>query len=456
MINLNTDMHIHFIGIGGIGNSAIAKILLNQGFKVSGSDLKKSDITQDLSQKGAIINIGHKKEHVQNADLVVFSSAITNKNPEMIQAENQNIKTINRAEMLGYLIDEYKKSIAVSGTHGKTTTTSMITHIMNELELNPTALIGGNLESINGNTAIGKKEDIIITEACEYKKNFLNLKPTYGIILNIEEDHLDYFEDINDIAESFIEFAKNIDKDGALIVNNDNYNTKRIEQYIETNYITIGIEQESDYQAKNITFDNNSFPTFEIYKSEESLGKCTLNVPGKHNIYNALSAIVLSNIFINDINKVINAISSFKGVHRRFEFKGEFNKAKIVDDYAHHPTEIKATLNAAKKMSYKKIRCVFQPHTFSRTKELLNEFAIAFKEADEIIITDIYAAREENTFDISSKDLVKEINKNHSNVNYIGSLKDCSKFLEENIKENELILLLGAGDINKISDYLLK
>jgi len=455
MINFSNITYVHFIGIGGIGNSAIAEILMHSGIKVTGSDIKKSEITENLKNKGAEIFIGHNKNNISNPDLVVYSSAINEDNDERMETKKLEIMEVNRAEILGALMATYNTSIAISGTHGKTTTTSMITSILKNLNLDPTSLIGGNLESINGNVLIGNS-NIFITEACEYKENFLNLKPTYGIILNIEEDHLDYYDNLEHIINAFIKFSKNIQVDGALIVNNDDYNTKRIHQYIETKIITIGITQKSDYQAKNITFDNLGYPTFEIYNNSELLTKCTLNVPGMHNIYNALAAIALSNFFEANLDKITDKLSLFNGVHRRFETMGNYNDAIIIDDYAHHPTEVKATLSTAKKMDKERIIAVFQPHTFSRTKELLSEFATSFSDADEIIVTDIYAAREKNIYNISANDLVKEINKEKKNVKYIPTLDECESYLKENISNGDLVIMLGAGSIRTLSENLVK
>lgn len=455
MINFDSINHVHFIGIGGIGNSAIAEILLEKNIKVSGSDIKSSAITDNLINQGASISIGHKAENITTPDIVVYSSAIGESNVEFVNAKEKDIPLMNRAEILGELISTYDTSIAVSGTHGKTTTTSMITCILKDLNIEPTALVGGNLEAIKGNVLKGTGQ-VILTEACEYKENFLNLNPTYGIILNIEEDHLDYFDDLEHIIEAFVKFSKNIPKEGALIVNNDDYNTKRIHQYVDAKVITIGITQKSDYQAKNITFDDFSNPTFDIFYQDELVTKCSLKVPGMHNIYNALSAIALTSLFEEDISIIAEKISNFSGVHRRFEYLGKYNDAFIVDDYAHHPTEIKATLSTTKKLDTEKIICVFQPHTYSRTKELLLEFATAFSDADEVIITDIYAAREENTYNISSEDLVNELQKEKKNIKLIKELDDCESYLKEHINPNEIVIFCGAGNIRSVGENLVK
>jgi len=455
MINFKEINHVHFIGIGGIGNSAIAEILIDKNIKVTGSDLNITDLTKNLVSLGAIVHEGHQASFIDSPDLIVYSSAINENNIEYITAKEKNIPLMNRAEILGELLETYETSIAISGTHGKTTTTSMITCILKNLAFEPTALIGGNLEAINGNVLIGDG-NIIITEACEYKENFLNLKPTYGIILNIEEDHLDYFDGLDHIINAFISFSKNIKPNGALIVNNDDYNTKRIHQYVDGKVITIGINQKSDYQAKNITFDDFSNSTFDLFYKDALLTECTLSVPGMHNIYNALAAIALSHLFEEDIEKIAEETKNFKGVHRRFEYMGEYNGAVIVDDYAHHPTEIKATLSTTKKLDKERTVCVFQPHTYSRTKELLLEFASAFTDADEVIITDIYAAREENTYNISSKDLVNAMQKEQKHVKYIGDLKACEAYLKDTIGPKELVIMLGAGNIRELSENLIK
>jgi UDP-N-acetylmuramate--alanine ligase len=455
MINFEKIKHVHFIGIGGIGNIANAQIIIDKNIKITGSDLNTSDLTENLVSLGAIVHQGHQASFIDSPDLVVYSSAINENNIEYITAEEKNIRMVNRAEILGALLDTYETSIAISGTHGKTTTTSMITCILNNLDFEPTALIGGNLEAIKGNVLKGSG-NIIITEACEYKENFLNLKPTYGVIINIEEDHLDYFDDLEHIINAFIGFSKNIKPNGALIVNNDDYNTKRIHQYVDGKIITIGINQKSDYQARNITFDDFSNSTFDLFYKDEFLTECTLSVPGMHNIYNALSAIALTNLFEEYIEKIAEELTNFKGVHRRFEYMGEYNGAVIVDDYAHHPTEIKATLSTTKKLDKERTVCVFQPHTYSRTKELLLEFASAFADADEVIVTDIYAAREENTYNISSKDLVNAMQKEQKHVKYIGDLNACEAYLRDTIGPKELVIMLGAGNIRNLSENLVK
>lgn len=454
MKDIDKINHIHFIGIGGIGNSALAEILLNAKHKITGSDLKKSNLTEKLESKGATIFYEHKKENVDGADLIVFSSAVGEENVERIAAKEQNIPEINRAQMLGILMDRYKNSIAISGTHGKTTTTSLITILLKQLGYDPTALIGGTLKEIDGNVRIGESQ-CFITEACEYKENFLNLKPRYGLILNIEEDHLDYFEDLEEIISSFVKFGKNIHPKGALIINNDDFNTKRLYAQTEAEIITVGINQKSDYQAKNITYDNNSFPSFDIFKDDELLTNCSLNIPGTHNIYNALASIAVVHQFHDDIEAIVESLSSFTGVNRRFEILGKYKEAVIIDDYAHHPTEIKATLSTAKKIKDKKIRCVFQPHTYTRTASLLHEFGNAFDDADEIIITDIYAAREKDDNKVHSKDLVNEIKKVKKNVKYMPTLEEIIDYYKKTAEENDLIISLGAGNIRVVTEKLI-
>lgn len=455
MIDLSTINNIHFIGIGGVGNSAIAEILHHNGYSISGSDLKQSEITNNLEKKGIKIYYSHKKENVSNVDLIVYSAAVMKDNIERLTATENNIPQVSRAEMLGKLMEEYQTSIAISGTHGKTTTTSMLTTILNDLSLDPTSLIGGSLDSIKGNVLIGES-NIFITEACEYMESFLELNPMYGIILNIEEDHLDYYEDLQAIIDAFIEFSKKINNEGALIINTDDYNTKRLPQYTEAKVITIGINQQANYQAKNITFNDKSHPSFDIFHNDELMTTCSLSVPGQHNIYNALAAFAMANFLSDDYEEISNLLKRFTGAKRRFDILGKYNDATIIDDYAHHPTEIKASLSAASKLKNKKIKCIFQPHTYSRTKSLLLEFAPAFELADEIIITDIYAAREKNTHDISAKDLVHEIKKEHKHVQYIPTLDAVEETIRESAKPEEIIIFMGAGNIREVGENLIK
>ncbi|WIF95684.1 UDP-N-acetylmuramate--L-alanine ligase [Caminicella sporogenes] len=452
----NKDINrIHFIGIGGIGMSGIAEILLNNGYAVSGSDLKPSHITNKLKEKGAKIYIGHSEKNVDNADLVVYTSAVKSDNPEIHKAKQLGIPILDRAQMLGEIMKEYKRSLAIAGAHGKTTTTSMISLIFEHANLNPTILIGGELKEINGNVKIGNK-DYLITEACEYQENFLKFFPNVGVVLNIDEDHLDYFENLEHIVNTFIKFAKLIPKQGYLIINNDDYNTRKLLSHANCNIITYGINVESNFMAKNIIFNEKGYPSFEILYKNDTIGKISLKVLGYHNIYNALAAISTTYTLGVPMDKIKEKLEAFTGTHRRFEIIGEKNNIKVIDDYAHHPTEIKATLEAAKKYPHNRIWCIFQPHTFTRTKALLLDFASAFNNADNIIITDIYAAREKDTGEIHSKDLTNLIKKEGKNAVYIQNFEEIVEYLNENAKSKDIILTMGAGNIYEVGNMYLK
>lgn len=449
-------MNIHFIGIGGINMSALAEICINKGYKVSGSDMKESYLIDNLRNLGAKINIGQRKENItDDINIVVYTAAISKDNEEFLEAKNKNILMINRAAFLGQIMREYKNSIAVAGTHGKTTTTSMLSTIFNFAEKDPTILVGGNLSTIGGNVRIGSSENFI-TEACEYVDSFLNFNPFISIVLNIEEDHLDYFSGIEEIKASFNKFGKLLPENGFFIINGDNENTKDIVYDVDAKIIKFGQNKNNDAVITDIYFDEDGFGNFNIKYNGEVIGPFSLSVLGLHNIYNATAAIIasiVSGISIDDIKK---SIKEYTGVGRRFERKGYFNNALVVDDYAHHPTEVRATLSAAKTLKKNRLWVVFQPHTYSRTKALLNEFSQAFYAADKVIITDIYAAREVDPGDIHSRDLVKKLYHNNIDAKYIQTFEEIEEYLRENLQENDLLITCGAGPIYMLGEALLK
>lgn len=454
-INAHKFNHVHFVGIGGISMSGLAEILLEEGYEVSGSDMNPSFILEKLKNQGAKIYIGHKGENVGNADLVVYTDAIPSDNPELLEAKKRGIETADRGTFLGKLMNNYKNSIAVSGTHGKTTTTSMIATILNRSTINPTILLGGELDEINGNVKIGDN-DLILTEACEYKGNILKYSPTMAIILNMEEDHLDYFKDINHIVDTFSQYARGIREDGYLVINIDDKNSKKVIDNVNCNIITFGINTEADFVAQNISFSKEGYPNFMLNIRGENLYPVKLNVMGIHNIYNALASIAATATHNIPIETIIKSIEDYKGTHRRLEFKGYYDGFKIIDDYAHHPTEIKATLNTLKMTTDKKIWCVFQPHTYTRTKLLLDKFSEAFYDANTVIVTDIYAAREIDTGLIHSKDLVKRLNKNGINAIYIPDFEKIKDYLIENVNKGDIVITMGAGNIYKVGEMILE
>lgn len=446
---------VHFIGIGGISMSGLAQILLTRGYKVQGSDIQYSSLIEKLEKNGAVVNIPHNAANVHGADLVIYTSAVKDDNPEIIEAKKLNIPLMDRATLLGEVMKEYSYRIAVAGCHGKTTSTSMISIIFKNAGLDPTILLGGELDSIGGNVRIGDGQ-YFITEACEYMENFLKFYPFYGVILNIDEDHLDYFKDIEHIKETFIKFVKLIPQEGCLAVCADNKNAMDVIPYAKCSIVTFGIDNDADYMAKDIEFNDLGHPSFKVYKKGQCIGSCKLQIPGQHNILNALSAYAVSDFFGISSDVVSKSLMEFKGTHRRFDILGTVNNITVVDDYAHHPTEIKATLAAAKKFPHNKLWCIFQPHTYTRTKTLFKEFASSFKEADYVIITDIYAAREKDTGEIHSKDLVEEANRIKNNAIYMKEFHDIAEYVSKNAKAGDMVLTVGAGSITKLGPMILE
>lgn len=454
--NIKKYKNIHMIGIGGVSMSGIAAILYNLGFTVTGSDWSSSNNTEKLSNMGISISIGHDLNNVSKADIVVYTAAIKEDDPEILEAKKLNIPTIERADFLGELTRCYKDTICISGTHGKTTTTSMISLIFLEALKDPSIQVGAFLKALDGNYRIGNSEHFII-EACEYVESFLKFSPKAEIILNIDNDHLDYFKNFDNIKNAFIKYVKLLPNDGLLVINADDNNCLDLKQYTNAHTITYAINNKnSNFYADNIKFDNDGFASFDVYKNNEFLVSIKLSVPGKHNILNALSSIALSDFYGIKKEDIKSALLKFTGADRRFEFKGKINGASIYDDYGHHPTEIIATSNALKNKKYNKSWIVFQPHTYSRTKNLLDDFAKALLNFDNIIVLDIYAAREVNTYNISSQDLVNKINSLGKEAKYIPDFEECVSFLKENLKENDIILTQGAGSVTQIGDMLLK
>ena len=404
-IDFHKPLHIHFIGIGGISMSGLAEILLGEDFPVSGSDAKESDLTRQLEEKGAKIYIGQRASNITNdVELVVYTAAIHPDNPEYACAKERNLPMLTRAELLGQIMKNYQLPIAVSGTHGKTTTTSMISHILLEADTDPTISVGGILPAIHGNIRVGQSETFI-TEACEYTNSFLSFFPKISIILNIDADHLDFFKDLEDIRNSFRRFAALLPADGTLIINQDIPNVEEITRGLDCEILTYSLKEKADYHAENIEFDKFAHASFDCIKGEENLGRFTLSVPGMHNVSNALSAIALGVKIGIDLPAIQKGLLHFSGTDRRFQYKGKVAGVTVIDDYAHHPTEIQATLKTAKNYPHKTTWCVFQPHTYTRTKALMQEFAQALSLADKVILADIYAARETDTLGISSANL---------------------------------------------------
>jgi len=456
MINLSAFHNIHCIGIGGIGLSAIAEILLSRGYKVTGSDMKESDITMHLAQKGARIFLGHRAENVETADLVVYSAAVGQDNPELVRAAERGVPAVSRAEILGVLMDEYENSIAISGTHGKTTTTSMVSLILDRAKLEPTILVGGNLAEIGGNAKVGSS-GYFVTEACEYMDSFLSLRPKIEIILNIDSDHLDYFKDIDHIVSSFDRFANLVPEAGTIIAYDANPFVNKVIQS-HSNVITFGLNENCTYRASDIVFNENGMPSFTVLKGGEVLSRVNLSQPGEHNILNALAAYACCHSLGVDPQVISDTLQNFHGTQRRFDIVGTTAAGvKIVDDYAHHPTEIRATLSASQNVPHNKLWTIFQPHTYTRTLALFDDFAEAFELTDVLILAEIYAAREKNIYKISSAQLAEKIKEAcpEKEVLFMPDFEDISSFVSQHTQPGDMVITMGAGDVYKIGEMIL-
>jgi len=446
---------VHMVGIGGISMSGLSEILLDMGIRVTGSDVKNSPNIEKLRLKNVPVFLKQEPSNITDQNLVVYTAAMPIDHPELEAARKKGIPVIDRATLLGEIMKMYRTSIAVSGTHGKTTTTSMISYCLMEADKDPTVHIGGVFDAIGGTTRIGSS-DFFVTEACEYKDSFLKLNPFMGIILNIEPDHLDYFHDINQISDSFMNFANRVPPEGIVIGNADNERVLRILDQLKCRTVTYGLtSQKAFWTARNITFDENGFPSFRVVCGKKSILRMKLSVPGIHNVSNSLACFAACSMLGIPTEVVKNSLRKFKGTHRRFEHKGTVDGIKVVDDYAHHPTEVVATLKSARSCTRGKVLCVFQPHTYSRTKELLNEFAKAFTLADKVYVADIYAARENDNGSIHSSDLVNKINEHLSNAVYISSFEGIVDSLIHDSSAGDLIITMGAGDVDKVGEMFL-
>lgn len=452
----STIKRIHFVGIGGIGMSGIAEILLNQGFEISGSDLNKSQNTEHLENLGATIYKGHSTKNIENTELVVYSSAVNPMdNPETKAAIEKDIPIIRRAEMLAE-VARLNYCLAIAGTHGKTTTTSMLGLILIKAGIDPTVIVGGRLKDFGGTNARLGKGEWTVVEADEYDRSFLQLSPTVSVINNIELEHLDIYKDFEDLQNTFVEFANKIPFYGVVALCLDDPGVKSIIKEIKKQYITFGFSRICDIRGENISYKDN-YSEFDVYEYGEKLGRVKLNIPGEHNIKNALAAIAAARKMKISFEDIVEGLDSFHGVFRRFDIKGEKKGVLVIDDYAHHPTEVKATLEATRKFNKKRVIAVFQPHTYTRTQALYKDFAISFDEADKIFVLDVYPARETPipgvTGELVSKSLIEY---GHRNVEYIADMNEAQKVIEEYLEEGDLLITLGAGNVCNIADNYYK
>ncbi|MCR4608724.1 MAG: UDP-N-acetylmuramate--L-alanine ligase [Eubacterium sp.] len=456
-VDFKKPCHIYFMGIGGISMSGLAEILLKEGFKISGSDMKESDITKMLEEKGAKVKIGQVKENItDDIDAVVYTAAIREDNEEFCEVKKRNIPLLTRAQLLGQIMAFYKYSIAVAGTHGKTTTTSMMTSVLLKGEKDPTVSIGGMLDMIGGNIRVGSS-DYFVTEACEYTNSFHSFNPYISIILNIDNDHLDFFKNLDNIIESFRVFATKTPEEGMIVINGDMDCLSRVTDGLSCRVVTFGETDKCDYIAKDISLNSLGKPEFTVVERGTELGRVTLNVTGKHNAVNSLSVIAAARelgISFDDIKEGLLRCSSAK---RRFEYKGTTDKgAIVVDDYAHHPTEIAATLKVANEIKKGDLWVAFQPHTYTRTYSLLPQFAEALSVADHVLLADIYAAREKDDGRVSSRDIEKLLKEKGTDAVYLGDFLSIEKYFEKNSKENDVLITMGAGNIDSVGVSLLK
>lgn len=455
-INFEQPVHVHFIGIGGISMSGLAEILLKEGFTVSGSDNKESALTDHLSSLGATIFYGQKASNIiDGIDVAVYTAAIHEDNEEFKAAAQKGIPMLSRAELLGQLMTNYDVPIAVSGTHGKTTTTSMLSHILLAGDLDPTISVGGILKAIGGNIKVGTS-GLFVTEACEYTNSFLHFFPKISVILNIDEDHLDFFKDLDDIRNSFRRFAALLPADGTLVINGEIENLEEITAGLSCRVVTYGTEHSMNYSASNISHNEKGDASFDLVKNGEFMERVQLSVNGDHNVSNALAAVAVADILSVPLADICRGLKEFAGTNRRFEHKGEKNGFTVIDDYAHHPTEIKASLTAAAHYPHKELWCVFQPHTYTRTKALFHEFVDALALADHVILADIYAARETDTLGISSRDIADALKEKECDAYYFSTFKEIEDFCLDTCHKGDLLITMGAGDVVNIGESILK
>ena len=447
---------IHMVGIGGVSMSGIAEILVNWGFTVTGSNNVENENTKKLEKAGIKVFIGHNAENVVGSDVVVHTAAVKDDNIELKTAKNLGIPTIERADFLGEITRCFSDTIAIAGTHGKSTTTSMVSLCFLEANQDPSIQVGADLSQIGGNYKVGNSEHFII-ESCEYVESFLKFSPKSEIILNIDNDHLDYFKTFENVKNAFVKYVKLLPDDGILVVNGDDKNCLDLPQYTHAKALTYGITNKNvDFFAVNIVFDNDGFPEFDVYSHDKFYERIKLHIPGMHNVLNALGCIALCNEYGLSSTDIKNGLSKFTGVGRRFEFKGKVNNASVYDDYGHHPTEIVATAKALMNKKYNQSWVVFQPHTYSRTKLLMDDFAKALLNFDNIILLDIYAARENNTYNVSSEDLANKIKTLGKNALFIKDFDECVSYLKSHVHENDIIITQGAGTVTEIGGKLVK
>lgn len=457
VFDLNSHLYhkIHFIGIGGISMSGIAELLIDKNYIVEGSDRAESDKIISLREKGAVIHIGQRKENLNNPDLIIYTDAILPENEELIAAQSLGVPCVTRGVFLGALMRNYEYSIAISGSHGKSTVTSILSKILVDSPMDPTILLGGSLDEIDGNVQVGN-DGYLVTEACEFKANILNYYPSTAIILNIDADHLDFYKNLDHIVDTFIGYMKNLDEDSKAIINIDDPNCLPLLDHIKGEILTYGVENDKAvYNIKNVTFDDIGHPRFDMVLKDKSIAHFEMGIIGRYNIYNASAAAIAALETGIDLEIIQESIKNYKGLHRRMEVYGILDGTTIMTDYGHHPTEIKATLGALAEHKKNRIICVFQPHTYSRTKNLLTEFSHAFYDADKVIVTEIYAARENLDPTIHSKDVVAALKENGVDAVYIQGFEEAKKYVYDIMLKGDLVLTTGCGNPHELAQMMV-
>jgi len=445
---------VHFVGIGGIGMSGIAEVLLNLGFKVSGSDLRRSAVTDRLAKLGATIYEGHKAEHVAGAEVVVTSSAIGKDNPEILAARDIHVAVIQRAEMLAELM-RLKYGIAVAGMHGKTTTTSMVAAVLAAGGLDPTVVVGGRVDAMGSNARLGKSQ-YLVAEADESDRSFLKLSPILSVVTNIDREHMDCYRDMEDVESTFVEFIDRVPFYGMVIACNDDDRTRALLPRVERRVVTYGLRKDSDFLVSDSRVDGATSHFRVSYRSND-LGEFSVHVPGQHNVLNATAAIAVGVGLDIAPDAIRQALKDFRGVDRRFQLKGSANGIDVIDDYGHHPTEIRATLAAARQCGYKRVHVVFQPHRYTRTQLLIDEFATAFVGADTVSILDIYPASEQPILGVTGEWLARRITESSGRkADYISSFADAATVIAREAKGGEMVLTLGAGNVAHLGQQILE
>ena len=444
---------VHFIGIGGSSMSGLAPLMVKLGYQVTGSDRDRSHKTDALNEKGIPVAIGHRPENVRGADLIVYTAAIAPENPERMEAESLNIPQIERSELIGQLMEGYKTAVAISGTHGKTTTTAMLSQAMVESLVHPTVHIGGELDALGGSTLLGEK-DFFVVEACEFNASFLKFLPTVAVILNIDEDHLDFYKDIDDIERAFLEFAKRTPEDGWCVGCGDDERVARVLRASGRKARTYGLKPENDLKPESLTYDPEGRASFTATLEGRPLCDVTMTVAGEHNLQNALAVIAVAEICGLPLGSVARTLSRFTGAHRRFELTSVTDGVKVYQDYGHNPTEIKNALRIAKLQPHKRLWAVWQPHTYSRTKKLFDGFVETFDDADFVLITDIMAARESDPGDIRSEMLLPPLSARGVNATVTPTFDDTEEYLRAHWQPGDLVVTLGCGNIDLLNEQI--